>query len=367
MLLRNTMKPVRVTFLMPCYAWRPMGGFRVVYEYANRLVNRGYHVTVVHPRRLEYPPPENPTLLQRLRKAPRRIRELVSRPAIRWQQIDKRVNLRFVASSHERYIPDGDVLFATAWHTVQSVLACPPSKGEKCYLIQHYEAWMGPKALVDDTWRADLRKVVISRWLVNTGKALGCGELEYIPNAVDHEIFRVLQPIETRPRRVAMLFSTVAFKASADGVRALQIAKTRFPELQAILFGTDKRPDWIPTWMTYLRDPSQDYLIRDVYNGSSIILSSSLMEGFPLPPAEGAACGCAIVTTDSGGIREYVEHGVTGLISPPSDAAALAENICLLLADDDLRVGLARAGRSRVLQFNWESSTERLEKFIARI
>jgi hypothetical protein len=42
------MKPVRVTFLMPCYAWRPMGGFRVVYEYASRLVACGLYVTVVH-------------------------------------------------------------------------------------------------------------------------------------------------------------------------------------------------------------------------------------------------------------------------------------------------------------------------------
>jgi L-malate glycosyltransferase len=358
------MKPVRITFLMPCYAWRPMGGFRVVYEYANRLVARGYQVTVVHPRRLEYPPPENLTVLERARKTPRRMRELVSRPSIKWQRIDKRVNLQFVASSHERDIPEGDVLFATAWHTVRSVLACPATKGTKCYLIQGYETWMGPRALVDDTWRADLRKVVTSRWLVEVGKALGCRELEHIPSAVDHETFRVLLPIEARPRRVAMLFSTVALKASADGVRALQIAKTRFLELQAVLFGTDKRQNWIPQWMTYLRDPSQDHLIKDVYNGSSVILSSSLMEGFPLPPAEGAACGCAIVTTDSGGVREYVENGVTGLISPPSDPEALAENLCLLLGNDELRMRLAKAGNSCIRQFNWERSTDLLENFI---
>jgi glycosyltransferase involved in cell wall biosynthesis len=361
------MKPVRVTFLMPCYAWRPMGGFRVVYEYANRLVDRGYYVTVVHPRRLEYPPPENLSLLQRLRKAPRRIRELVARPSMRWQQIDKRVNLHFVASSHERYIPDGDVLFATAWHTVQSVLACPSTKGKKCYLIQGYETWMGPKALVDNTWRADLRKVVASRWLVEVGRGLGCNELEHIPSAINHNTFHVLRPVETRPQRVAMLFSTVPLKAAADGVRALQIARRRFPDLQAVLFGTDKRQRWIPAWITYMRDPSQERIIKDVYNGSSIILSSSLTEGFPLPPGEGAASGCAIVTTDSGGVRDYVEHGVTGLLSPPSDPAALAENLCLLLGNDELRIKLAKACNSCIRRFNWEHSTDLLEKFIASV
>ena len=116
--------------------------------------------------------------------------------------------------------------------------------------------------------------------------------------------------------------------------------------------------------MSYLKDPSQDRLIRDVYNGSSIILSSSLMEGFPLPPAEGAACGCAIVTTDSVGIREYVENGGTGLISSPSDPAALAENLSLLLGTDEIRIRLAEAANSCIRRFNWERSTDLLEKFI---
>jgi len=341
-----------------------MGGFRVVYEYANRLASRGYDVTVVHPRRLQYPPPQNLTVLERLRRTPRRIRAFVSKPSVSWQRIDKRVSLQFVASSNERCIPDGDVLFATAWDTVRSVLECPPAKGKKCYLIQGYETWMGPKSLVDATWRANLRKVVVSRWLLEIGTALGCREVEYIPSAVDCEIFRVVRPIETRPRHVAMLFSTVAVKASADGVRALQIAKARFPDLQAVLFGTDRHQNWIPPWMTYMRDPPQDRIIRDVYNGSSVILSSSLMEGFPLPPAEGASCGCAIVTTDSGGVRDYVESGVTGLISPPADPEKLAENLCLVLGNDGLRMRLAKAGNSCVRNFNWESSTDKLDKFI---
>src|SRR5579885_3571237 len=64
---------MRITFLMPCYCWVPSGGFRVVYEYANQLVARGHRVTVIHPRRLAFPPEERFTLRQRLRRIRRHV------------------------------------------------------------------------------------------------------------------------------------------------------------------------------------------------------------------------------------------------------------------------------------------------------
>jgi L-malate glycosyltransferase len=341
-----------------------MGGFRVVYEYANRLVSRGHEVTIVHPRSLQNPPFEEMTILQYLRRMPRKIRSLISTPSIRWHSINNRVDLRFVPTSAPRYIPEADVLFATAWQTVHSVLACSSEKGRKCYLIQGYETWMGPKALVDNTWRADLRKIAVSQYLVEIGRNLGCQDLAYIPSAIDQEVYRLLYPVEARSRRVVMLFSTVSIKGAVDGISALQIAKSQFPELQVVLFGTDWRPSWIPRWMVYLRDPPQERIIRDLYNNSSIVLSCSISEGFPAPPAEGAACGCAIVSTDSGGVRDYVEHGVTGLLSAPCKPQDLAANLCLLLENDDMRIRLAHAGRARVRDFNWERSTNLLERFL---
>jgi len=294
------------------------------------------------------------------------LHETLSTPVVNWHPIDKRVDLRFVPSSDARHIPDGDVLFATAWHTVRSVLECPPAKGEKCYLIQHHETWMGPEDLVNDTWRAPLRKVVVSRWLRDVGEKLGCSDLTYIPNGIDHQRYRVLRPIDQRPLRVVMMYSAVQFKASPDGIKALEIAKKQFPHLQASLFGTYRRPSTIPEWISYTQNPDQQYIVEQLYNQSSIVLSPSRSEGFALPPAEGAACGCAIVATDSGGIRDFVEHGVTGLLSPPESPEALARNLCLLLEDDDLRVRLALAANSQISRFTWDRSSDLLESFIMR-
>lgn len=351
---------------MPGYIWGPSGGFRVVYEYANRLVSRGHEVTVIHPRRLLSWAPSALTLRQRFRKARLALTELVSTPSIHWQPIDKRVRMRFVASSDPRHIPDGDILFATAWNTVRPVMECPPTKGEKSYLIQHYETWMGPKDLVDETWRMPLRKIVISKWLLEIGRALVSHPLTYIPNGIDHKQYCLTQTIEGRPRQIVMMCSPVEFKAPRDGITALQIAKKEYPNLRVVLFGNSRRPSWIPQWMTFEQDPPQQRIVEEFYNGSSIVVSSSIAEGFALPPAEGAACGCAIAATDSGGIRDFTEHGVTALLSPPKQPEALARNICLLVGNDDLRIRLARSANDFIKQFTWERSTDLLEKFIFR-
>jgi glycosyltransferase involved in cell wall biosynthesis len=354
---------MKINFLLPCYAWSPSGGFRVVYEYANRLVARGHEVAVIHPRRLKFPPPEKLTFRKLPRLVRLRIHEFFSQPVVNWHNIDPRVRLLYVPSSADFYIPDADVLFATAWHTARSVLECPPNKGVKCYLIQGYEIWMGPQALVDQTWRMPFRKIVIAKWLADLGHELGAHPLTYVPNGMDHSRYRVTQPIERRPRQVAMMCSHVGLKGSKDGIAALQLAKKEFPDLRVALFGNGYRPSWVPEWMSFAQDPPQQHLVEQLYNGSSIMLSPSLAEGFGFPPAEGAACGCAIVATDIGGHREFIENAVTGLLSPPRDPAALGRNLCTLLANDEIRIRLAQAANESIKKFTWERSADMLEAF----
>jgi len=339
----------------------------VVYEYANRLVNRGHQVTVVHPLHLKYVPRERLDLRGKLRRLVYSAQGWLSKPSLDWLPVDEKVESLFVPSSDSIHIPDGDAIFATSWHTVRSVLECPKAKGEKCYLIQHYEVWQGSKDLVDATWRAPLKKVVIAKWLMEKGAELGCRDMTYIPNAMNHEIYRVTRPIEKRRRRVAMMFSTMQFKGSRDGIKALEIAKRRFPDLEAVFFSTSRRQPWVPEWVEYYRNPEQDFIVNEIFGQSSVFLSPSLAEGWPLPPAEAAACGCAIVSTSNGGVREYIEHGATGLLSPPEDPDALAENICLLLENENLRVRLAKMGNQVVSRLNWDRSVDMFVEFIERV
>lgn len=141
----------------------------------------------------------------------------------------------------------------------------------------------------------------------------------------------------------------------------------RYPDLRAVLFGaTNFRPS-IPSWIEYHSSPAQDFIIKDIYGKSSIFLCPSWSEGFALPPAEAAACGCAVVATENGGVGEYIQNGVTGLLSPPRNPTALAENLCLLLGNEDLRIRLAKACNNCVSRLSWDESTASLERFITEV
>lgn len=337
----------------------------MAFEYANQLVSRGHEVTLVHPRRIKGVPAATASgFYPWLRGKVFDFRNLIATPKVDWQPIDERVRLLFVPNSECRHIPDADAIFATACFTANSVLRYPKAKGEKFYLIQHYETWMRPKDFVDATWRAPLHKVVISKWLFELGQQLGVCDLTYIPNAIDHERYKCIRPIEGRSRQIAMMFSPVPFKGAGDGIKALEIVRREFPDLKVVFFGIGRRQSWIPKWIEYYKNPEQNFIIAEIYNKSSIFLSPSLSEGFALPPAEAACCGCAVVASDSGGIQEYVQDGTTGLLSAPKDPVALAKNLCRLLRDEPLRAKLAIACQSQLKQFTWDKSAALLERFM---
>jgi glycosyltransferase involved in cell wall biosynthesis len=84
--------------------------------------------------------------------------------------------------------------------------------------------------------------------------------------------------------------------------------------------------------------------------GSCVVCLPSYREGLPKALIEAAAAGRPIVTTDVPGCREVVRHGDNGLLVPPRDAAALAEQLARLLADPLLRRQMGVRGRLRAEQ-----------------
>lgn len=79
-----------------------------------------------------------------------------------------------------------------------------------------------------------------------------------------------------------------------------------------------------------------------------ITLPSLRREGLPRAVIEGMAHGVAPVVTNAGGSPELIEHGVSGLIVPPGDPAALAEAFNVLLSDDERRKAMGQAAQQRI-------------------
>jgi glycosyltransferase involved in cell wall biosynthesis len=73
-------------------------------------------------------------------------------------------------------------------------------------------------------------------------------------------------------------------------------------------------------------------------------------EAFGLTLAEAMASECAVVASRIGGISEVVEDGVSGILVPPGDEAALREALERLIKDPRYRRTLGVNGRRRVLE-----------------
>lgn len=86
--------------------------------------------------------------------------------------------------------------------------------------------------------------------------------------------------------------------------------------------------------------------ISDIFADSNlIVLPSYYGEGLPKVLIEAAACGRAVVTTDSPGCRDAIIPNVSGLLIPIRDSTKLAEAILVLVNDQDLREAMGKAGR----------------------
>jgi N-acetyl-alpha-D-glucosaminyl L-malate synthase BshA len=75
--------------------------------------------------------------------------------------------------------------------------------------------------------------------------------------------------------------------------------------------------------------------VAELLSCSDLFLLPSEMESFGLVALEAMACGVPVVATNTGGVPEVVEHGVSGYLAPIGDIDAMAEAGVQLLSDQD--------------------------------
>jgi glycosyltransferase involved in cell wall biosynthesis len=90
-----------------------------------------------------------------------------------------------------------------------------------------------------------------------------------------------------------------------------------------------------------------------MYSRKTILIMSSLFEGFGLPAVEAMSCKTPVVVTTAGSLKEVVTPDC-GILVPPKDPAALKDAILRLLADKKLRKKMGENGRKRAVEnFSW--------------
>jgi glycosyltransferase involved in cell wall biosynthesis len=101
---------------------------------------------------------------------------------------------------------------------------------------------------------------------------------------------------------------------------------------------------WIRTspdvhWLGFVARPEPYYPVMDVF------VFPTYREGLPKVLLEAASAGTPVVSTLTTGVVDVVADGVTGILVPPGDAAALARAAGRLLDDRELAARMGRAAR----------------------
>ena len=353
---------MKITFLLPKIELS--GGVKVIFEYANRLYHKGHSVSVVYPfirmrsgrRYYEYG-----YLSEVIKKG---IASIIEGVNVDW--FDLKADLIRVPTFSEKYIPNADVIVATWWETAFYVGRYSKKKGEKFYLIQHYEIWGGPPAIVDKSYQLGLHNIVISTWLKKVIEKLGAPVADLVLNGVNlEEFYPDKEKRDNTYIRILMPYRRLKWKGVNDGLKVYEIVKKEYANARLVMFGPKPGKNELPEDVEFHLLPTKDS-VRKLYNSSDIFCFPSHSEGFGLPPIEAMACKLPVVSTNVGAIPDVAINGKTALISEPKDIESMAKNIITLIKDSKMREKIAVDGYEYVKKLTWEKAVDKMERILQR-
>ncbi|WP_326555242.1 glycosyltransferase family 4 protein [Micromonospora sp. NBC_01813] len=100
--------------------------------------------------------------------------------------------------------------------------------------------------------------------------------------------------------------------------------------------------------------------LAQLYASFDIFAHTGPHETFGQTVQEAQASGVPVIAPAAGGPVDLVAHGVTGLLVPPGDGAALAAAVAGLAGDPARRARLARAARAAVAGRTWSAIGDEL-------
>jgi L-malate glycosyltransferase len=228
--------------------------------------------------------------------------------------------------------------------------------------------------------------VVVNAEAIKTGliaEGYPADRLIVLPNGIQCPPLRTAAAKRATRRALGVpgdgpLVGVVARMARPKGleyfVEAAHAVLERVPDARFVMVG-DTRVD--PEYRDQLKRLSdrlglQDRLfftgfrsdIPDIVSALAVsVLPSIGGEGLSNSLLESMAAAVPTVATSIGGNPEVVVDGVTGLLVPPKDSAALARAVCRILESPRLAASMGQAARRRVLEcFSNERMIDRTQR-----
>ncbi len=139
--------------------------------------------------------------------------------------------------------------------------------------------------------------------------------------------------------------------------------ETRHAELEKLMALRDEFG--LSDVVTFLGRRAQQTL-HCYYASADVVVMPSHHESFGMVALEAMACGTPVIASDVGGLAQLVRDGETGFLVPGRDPAAMAERLCCLLSDDELRARLGRQAADYAEGYGWAGITRQIIELYER-
>jgi glycosyltransferase involved in cell wall biosynthesis len=173
----------------------------------------------------------------------------------------------------------------------------------------------------------------------------------------DDRLRRVLYVGQFAFVKAPMITAAAIDRLAARGLRFTWVCdRAHHDEVRALLSAEANARTELLHWTT------QDELCA-IYDAHGVLLFPSFYEGFGKAALEAMARGLCVVASDTGGMHDFIEHGVNGCVVPVGDAEAVADAVIALLGDPARAASMSAAAARTARTYTWERLARELAAF----
>jgi len=197
----------------------------------------------------------------------------------------------------------------------------------------------------------------------------GCKRVKVMPQGLSIEPLSGPSEKESDPTLV-FIGRLKRHKRPQDAVIAFTLIKRQFRNAKMWVLGdgylrkkleTDYGHNDDVHFLGYVNTQTKYELLKRAH----IVLFPATREGWPLVVPESNSMGTPVVGYDVPGLRDSIKNGETGLLAKNNTPEGLAASAVSLLMDPEFLKKLSLNALSFSRQFNWDNSTDVLEKVLA--
>lgn len=191
--------------------------------------------------------------------------------------------------------------------------------------------------------------------------------VEVVENGVDTNEFYPCEDWPADDGYILFVGRLVEQKGVDFLLRAFRHLKPQVPDLRLKIVGDGQFRSLLERLSKNLMIAEQvDFLgwqtgpeLLDLYQKAQVVAVPSIYEPFGITALEGMACRRPVVASRVGGLKEIIEHEVSGLLAEPKDPLSLAQWLMTLATQPALREGLGTKGLERARGYSWTKIGER--------